>query len=114
MDPPGTVATYNQMASYVVSGTATIDANGTGSLTGTAVGIIMTEQAPHLNWTNEGGGEPFATSLSWTFSNGVLSITNLSGVRDFDLNPAAGGAVLVSVAGGPPGNNQQLTVWTRR
>ena len=34
--------------------------------------------------------------------------------NDMDLSAAVGGHVLVGVKGGPPSNNQQLIVWTRK
>lgn len=115
MDPPGTVATFNEMSSYVFTGTATLAANGTGSLNGTVAGILMTEQAANLNWMNEGGSAAQGGNFLWSYNNGTLSTLVQPGVEfnDFNLSVAAGGQVLVSVAGGPPSNNQQLIVWTR-
>jgi len=116
MDPPGTEATFNEMSSYAFAGTATLTENFRGSLNGTIGGRVMTEQAANLNWTNIGGGGAQAGNFSWSYNNGTLTITPDPGVqfKDFDLSVIAGGQAAVSANGGPPSNNQQLTVWTRR
>jgi len=116
MDPPGTAATFNEMSSYAFAGTATLAGNFRGSLSGTIAGIVMTEQAANLNWTNNGGSSALGGDFSWSYNNGILTITFDPGVqsKDFDLSVIAGGEAAVSANGGPPSNNQQLTVWTRQ
>jgi hypothetical protein len=49
------------------------------------------------------------------YGAGVLQIVPAPGAQfnDIDLSIAAGGQVLVSARGGPPGSNQQLIVFTR-
>jgi hypothetical protein len=117
MDPPGTVAAHNQVASYTIVATATLTADFRCSLLGTAAGMTITEQAPNLNWTPaEGVSGAGGGGCSWSYDDGVLTVNFDPGVEfnDFDLSVTAGGRVLVSAHGGPPSNNQQLTVWIRR
>jgi hypothetical protein len=116
MDPPGTQATYNQMSSYVNKGTATLAANFRGTLNGTGAGIVMTEQAANLNWTNVPVSVSGTGDFSWSYSSGVLTVTMDPGVpfNDFDLSVIAGGQALVSAFGGAPSNNQQILILVRQ
>jgi hypothetical protein len=116
MDPPGTQATNNQMASYVSMGTAMLAPNLTGALDLTFAGIIMTEQAPSEIWDNDPASGSATGGFSWNYSNGVLTITMDPGVpfNDFDLSVIAGGQALVSAFGGAPSNNQQLLILVRQ
>jgi hypothetical protein len=116
MDPPGSAATFNEMSSYAFAGTATLGGGFRGSLSGTIGGRVMTEQAANLNWTNIGGSGAQGGGFSWSYNNGILTITPDPGVqfKDFDLSVIAGGQAAFSANGGPPSNNQQLTVWTRQ
>jgi hypothetical protein len=116
MDPPGSEATYNQMASYVVRGTMTFAANLRGTVIGTGDGILMTEQAPDLSWTNEPSSGSGSGGFSWSYSNGVLTVNMDPGVQfpDFNLTVTAGGQLAVSARGGAPSNNQQLIVLVRQ
>lgn len=52
-------------------------------LTGVATGIVMTEQAANLNWTNEGvaGGESALGNFTWSYANGKLSVVPDSGAQ---------------------------------
>jgi hypothetical protein len=123
MDGPGTVATYNDMSSYVATGTVTITAttetSGTGTLIGLIYGVGVREQSPLENWT--WGAAPIegiaqSTDLTWTYDSGTrtLSVEPDTGFNDFDLSVTVGGQVLVGVKGGTPSNNQQLLVLTRK
>jgi hypothetical protein len=106
-----------EVASYVVAGTATLAENFTGSITAVGNGRFITEQTPGVNWQSgsfvdsPGGG-----GIAWSYANGILSIVPNPGVEfnDMDLSAAVGAQVLVGVKGGPPSNNQQLIVWTRK
>jgi hypothetical protein len=117
MDPPGTEATHNQMASYVMRGTATF--TGTprrGTLDMTFDGIVVTEQAADQNWTHQPAGGSGTGGFSWAYNNGFLTITMDPGVpfNDFTLSVVAGGRALVGAVGGAPSNNQQLVVLVRQ
>lgn len=123
MDPPGSVATFNDMSSYVIRGTLTLTAttgtSGTGTLNGVGDGIEVTEHSPSENWTwaaTPVGGFAQSTNLTWTYNSGTrtLSIDPDAGFNAFDLSVAVGGQLLVSAKGGTPSNNQQLLVVTRK
>ena len=123
MDAPGAPQIFNEMSSYAFTGTAVftndlseVEGSFRGSLNGTIAGRLMIEQEPDQIWAAEGGSGPVAGGFDWSYSNNVLTITPDDGVEfnGYDLSVAVGGRVLVSARGGPPSNNQQLTVWTRR
>jgi hypothetical protein len=116
MDPPGTQATFNQMASYVQTGIVTFESNFRGTINGAAAGIVMTEQAANQNWTNVPASGTGTAGFTWSYSSGVLSITMDNGAEfnDLDLSVLAGGQALVSAIGGAPGNNQQVVIVVRR
>jgi hypothetical protein len=106
-----------EVASYVIAGTATLAADFTGSITAVGNGRFISEQTPGVNWhsgsfvNSPGGG-----GVTWSYANGTLSIVPNPGVQfnDINLSAAVGGQVLVGVKGGPPSNNQQFIVWTRK
>jgi len=106
-----------EVTSYVIAATATLAADFTGSITGVGNGRFISEQTPSVNWhsgsfvDSPGGG-----GITWSYANGTLSIFPNPVVQfnDMDLSAAVGGHVLVGVKGGPPSNNQQLIVWTRK
>ncbi len=120
MDDPGTVQTFNEMSSYAFTGTAVFTNDLRGSLNGTLAGRVMIEQTPDQIWAADGGSFQVTGGddgdFSWSYSNNVLTITVDDDVqfKDYALSVAGGGRVLVGASGGPPSNNQQLTVWTRR
>lgn len=110
---PGPGAT-NVITSYVITGTVTLAADGTSHLDATAAGRSLTEQAPSANWVGAGfSGIPFAGDSSWSYSNGIVTVTDAGGDTNV-FTVAAGGQVMVGVQGGPPGNNQIIMVVTRQ
>jgi hypothetical protein len=102
----------NTIASYVITGTATLGSGGTGQLNVSAAGRELTEQAPNLNWLATSVSDAQTGNFSWTYSNGKLTIDASGDVNEFTT--AAGGQVMVGVQGGPPGNNQIIFVLTRQ
>ena len=42
---------HNQFSSYVITGTATINTDNSGTLVWTLTGVGLTEHAPAANWT---------------------------------------------------------------
>jgi len=120
MDDPGTVQTFNEMSSYAFTGTAVFTGDFRGSLNGTIAGRVMIEQTPDQIWAADGGSFQVTGGddgdFTWSYSKNVLTITVDDDVqfKDYALSVAVGGRVLVGASGGPPSNNQQLTVWTRR
>lgn len=106
----------NSLVSYVVGGTATFNADGTGTISATAAGVGITEGAPSETWAHNGASEDTSTPFNWTYTGGVLSVTVVAGdtLPDFAFSVAAGAQVLVSVSGGAPGNNQTMAVWTKQ
>jgi hypothetical protein len=105
----------NTITSYVVTGTMTFGAGGTGQGEGTvAVGTQLTEQLPNLNWLirNVGASGIADGSFSWVYNNGVVTINAGGDINGF--TPTAGGQVMVGVQGGGPGNNQIMFVLTRQ
>ena len=105
----------NTIASYVVTGTVTLGAGGTGQVQDTvAAGRQLTEQLPNLNWlvANVGGSGVFDGSFSWAYSNGTVTFGCPADCTV--VTPAGNGQVMVGVQGGPPGNNQIMFVLTRQ
>ena len=94
----------------------TLAGNLRGTLIGTGDGIVVTEQAPTLSWTNEPSSGSGSGEFSWNYSNGVLTINMDPGAPfpDLNLSVTAGGQIAVSARGGAPSNNQQLVVLVRQ
>jgi len=108
----------NTITSYVVTGTMTFAAGGTGQVANTvAAGRLLTERLPGQTWLGSGASASgaFDGSFSWVYNNGVVTVTNGDNPGDInDYTVAAGGQVMVGVQGGPPGNIQFIVVLTRQ
>jgi hypothetical protein len=105
----------NTITSYVVTGTMTFAAGGTGQVENTvAAGRVLTERLPGQTWLVSGASASgaFDGSFSWVYNNGVVTINAAGDINDF--TPTAGGQVMLGVQGGSPGDNQIMFVLTRQ
>ncbi len=93
------------VASYVFTGTATLNSDFTGSATQTQTGTTLFQGTWSVRSADQG---PDTFGLTWTYSNGVLSVTintkNSNPVTPFtvDFNVSAGGSVLTHASANPP------------
>ncbi len=106
----------NTLVSYVVAGTATFAADGTGTIDAAGAAVSVTEGSADQTWAHGAETGTISTPFTWTYNSGVLTVTPADGdaLPDFNFSVAAGGQVLVTVTGGAPGNNQVMAVWTRQ
>ena len=81
------------IASGVLTGTATLAADGSGSLSSSISGYSLTEGSPwQLGTFSDSGVE----TGSWTYANGVATIVTSSETTNF--NVVAGGRLLIGVS----------------
>jgi hypothetical protein len=77
----------------VLTGTATLAADGSASLSSTLTGYTLTQGSPWLLGTISDGG---LDTSSWTYANGVVTITSSS--ETTNLAVAAGGRLLIGAS----------------
>lgn len=106
----------NEIHSFVIVGTATLEAGGSGSISLAGNGNKLAERTPDLNWlADQLTPGTLSGDFTWSYDNGTLTITPDDDPSDVTiLRVAVGGQVLVSAHGGPPRKVQSLMVLTRR
>ena len=90
--PPPTVAQNAGITHDVLSGTVTVDADGTGSLTLTLNGFVLTQGTWAVAARTFSGSETF----TWTYANGVVAMAFEDG-SSINLNVGPGGRLMVGV-----------------
>ncbi len=107
-----------EVASYVFTGTATLNLDGTGSAIQTQSGstVVAGTGQTFLSPANRG---PDTFGVTWTYSNGVLSATintinsNLVTPFTVDFNVSAGGSVLTHASANHNDGTDVLLILTR-
>jgi len=89
---PVSVAQNASISHFVVSGTATLNADGTGSIDLAVSGFSLTQGA----WTVTPATFGSSGDLVWTYANGVVGVTLEDG-EHINLNVGPGGRLLAGV-----------------
>jgi hypothetical protein len=105
--PPPTVVENARIANFVISGTATVNADGTGSLDIALSGIVLTQGTWAVAPGTFGGSEAF----TWTYANGVVTVATEEG-DNINFNVGPGGRLMVGVVNESDGETD-LLIMTR-
>jgi len=90
--PPPTVVQNAQIGHLVISGTATVNVDGTGSINLVLSGFTLTQETWAVAPETFSGSETF----TWTYANGVVAMA-LSDGSTVNLNVGPGGRLMVGV-----------------
>jgi hypothetical protein len=114
---PGSPVVNATISTSAIRATLTLNADGTGSASSvTCEGSTLT-QGPWSMTGGDCGSSESATDVTWTYADGVITVTFVTDNEAIPLNVAAGGRLLVNAFApfhpSDPSSDQLLFIATR-